>query len=745
MVSQEQAVPITAAPKAKQLVDHESKTYTTVQEGLAYILIPPEAKTSQNPTKAKSDDDVPQSVFYNPIQQFNRDLSVLAIKAFGEDLVKKRKVRSGLLKERSAGKKQRKRKRKEVEGGEDEGGVKLPRNDEGPSRGAGETTEDGPPVTEAGDEAVLAVSEGMDTNADEKGGTSSADQPKDASGPHKNHTDNANGRPAPSQTKFRILDALSATGLRALRYAQEIPFATSIVANDMDKNATKSIALNVQHNKLTPKISTNVGNAIGHMYSVAHPPAHSHGPGHINEKHDVIDLDPYGTAAPFIDAALQALNDGGMLCVTCTDSGVFASCGYSEKTFSLYGGLPIKGAHSHEGGLRLIIQSVATSAGRQGLSIEPLLSLSIDYYVRVFIRVRKSPADVKFLAGKTMLVYSCDSGCGAWTTQKLGRDTKQTSKNGNVIWKHSISQAPSADRFCEHCGSKTHVAGPMWAGPLHNSAFIENVLAEVESADPTVYATKPRLEGMLDTALDELLVNPNPLKPSSNSAIDATNQTPDLIPAVPAEAGDPHPFFFFPSLLSGIIHCIAPPEAAIKGALRHLGYVATRSHAKPGSIKTNAPWNIIWEIMREWARQRKPIKPGSLKEGSVGERIMRKARMVEPRAEVDGGETATTSSEAMGTEAVGGQEDAETPEIVIEKAAQVQDLALSSEGKVLSPPQPPPANTDPSSLTVVFDEVLGKDENVGKGKGKGKAKKLVRYQQNPRENWGPMSRAKGGG
>lgn len=26
---------------------------------------------------------------------------------------------------------------------------------------------------------------------------------------------------------------------------------------------------------------------------------------------DVVDLDPYGTAAPFIDAAVQSVNDGG--------------------------------------------------------------------------------------------------------------------------------------------------------------------------------------------------------------------------------------------------------------------------------------------------------------------------------------------------------------------------------------------------------------------------------------------------
>ena len=46
---------------------------------------------------------------------------------------------------------------------------------------------------------------------------------------------------------------------------------------------------------------------------------------------DVVDLDPYGTAAPFIDAAVQCVNEGGLLCVTCTDASVFATNNYPEK------------------------------------------------------------------------------------------------------------------------------------------------------------------------------------------------------------------------------------------------------------------------------------------------------------------------------------------------------------------------------------------------------------------------------
>lgn len=73
---------------------------------------------------------------------------------------------------------------------------------------------------------------------------------------------------------------------------------------------------------------------------------------HRDEKNrvDVVDLDPYGTAAPFIDAAVQCIKDGGerrllrihflssslfhslgLLCVTCTDLSVLATTNYPEK------------------------------------------------------------------------------------------------------------------------------------------------------------------------------------------------------------------------------------------------------------------------------------------------------------------------------------------------------------------------------------------------------------------------------
>lgn len=62
---------------------------------------------------------------------------------------------------------------------------------------------------------------------------------------------------------------------------------------------------------------------------------------------DVVDIDPYGSAAPFIDAAVQSVADGGLLLVTCTDMAVLAGQRH-ETCFYKYGGVPLKSDFCHE-------------------------------------------------------------------------------------------------------------------------------------------------------------------------------------------------------------------------------------------------------------------------------------------------------------------------------------------------------------------------------------------------------------
>lgn len=780
---------ITDLPQPGQTILHDGTEYTTIKEGLAHILIPPNAALSTDPRTFKQQPaEQTQQVFYNPIQQFNRDLSVLAIRAFGEDLLAIRQRKSEKRGNKSGFKeKQQKRnaRRKLMQAtAPEEGaaectiegvnGVKRRRIDEGGSGtlagdvemvdATAKESEHRQPVAHeevsvvpAEDDAVdeegindsdlLALEKSLD-----KGATGPGEQPSQA-GTGPGTAEDPGGRPGVpmSRSHFKILDALSATGLRALRYAQEIPFITSVTANDLSEKATAAIALNVKHNRLEDKIVPMTSNAIAHMYSfVGQEPAGGPGP-----KYDVIDLDPYGTAVPFLDAAVQALNDGGLLCVTCTDAAVFASTGYLEKTYSQYGGLPIKGFHSHEGGLRLILHAIATSAARYGLAIEPLLSLSIDFYARVFVRVRRSAADVKFLASKTMLVYGCDAGCGAWSTQFLGRNTTYESKKGQTLWKYSLAQAPSASPYCAHCGFKTHLSGPMYGGPLHNPAFIEKILSFLPELDRATYETTERIEGMLRTAYDETLFDSPQV--SAPSVLDtpktAGGKAPELpLPSVPDYEVDHYPFFFSSSHLAGVLHCQSPPEAAIKGALRHAGYRATRSHAKPGVIKTDAGWDVVWEIMREWVRQKAPLKEGSLRKGMAGWGILYgrdgtkkslEKGVVRKEKEADGVdvEKADGKPEQNGRGADGGKaaagDGAGVPDAVECGEAGIgagADAAAAADAAAKSGEDAAEVKSaSGTKLKVMFDEKLGKDRE---------SRNLVRYQLNPRPNWGPMNRAR---
>ncbi|KAJ5930774.1 tRNA (guanine(26)-N(2))-dimethyltransferase [Penicillium verhagenii] len=696
-------------------VQYREKEYNVIKEGLAHILNPPSQEAASKATKKdlKADDES-QAVFYNPIQQFNRDLSVLAIRAFGEHAMQ--------LKEKKEAQKLKKRKTDDSA-------------DNAKKRKREEDAAAEEPASKRVDEETKVKSE--DDSVEQPGAPAEVKQEKEA-------PSGTSSRP-----QFTVLDALSATGLRALRYASELPMVSKVVANDLSASAINSMKTNIDYNKLESLIQPNLGDARAYMYQLPSV-----------DKFDVIDLDPYGTAAPFLDAAVQSVKDGGLLCVTCTDASIWASTGYAEKSFSLYGGMPMKGPHSHEGGLRLILNSLAMSAAKYGLSVEPLLSLSIDFYARVFVRVYRSPAQVKFLGANSMVVYNCDSGCGAWSTQPLASLKTKLNRKGNALYHHGLAQAPVSNTNCEHCGFKTHLAGPMWAGPLHNPAFIQRILANLPKLDPTVYQTIPRIEGMLTTALEEdldltLCASSSAQTEVATETNDLSAEYPAIIPRMDPARRDPYPFFMLLGSLSKVLHCSTAPIDEFRGALHSIGYRSTRSHAKPNSVRTDAPWSVVWEVMREWIRQESPIKDGSLKPGSAGAAIMAKSRdnlrkldeesqwlsmlkrdimsAVESGRDVSDLVTKVEASIYRSGSRQAWKSSEETSQTVASAESEAEPLSASEKETGATKTS---EHAHPSSLEVKFDSALGREASAAHSK-----KRLVRYQINPRANWGPLNRA----
>lgn len=64
------------------------------------------------------------------------------------------------------------------------------------------------------------------------------------------------------QRKFTVLEGLSATGLRSVRYAKELFNVSSIVANDLDADAVDAIRENIILNNVQDKVVANQGNAL---------------------------------------------------------------------------------------------------------------------------------------------------------------------------------------------------------------------------------------------------------------------------------------------------------------------------------------------------------------------------------------------------------------------------------------------------------------------------------------------------
>ena len=105
---------------------------------------------------------------------------------------------------------------------------------------------------------------------------------------------------------------------------------------------------------------------------------------------DYVDLDPYGTPAPFVPAALSAVGPSGVLAVTATDMTVLAGA-QSEACRRRYGSRPVRGRLGPEGGLRILVAFLARAAREQGRRIRPLLCYVRGHHVRAFVQVAESP------------------------------------------------------------------------------------------------------------------------------------------------------------------------------------------------------------------------------------------------------------------------------------------------------------------------------------------------------------------
>lgn len=218
--------------------------------------------------------------------------------------------------------------------------------------------------------------------------------------------------------------------------------------------------------------------ATGHAYALRL--LHKHRRAQV---FDVVDIDPYGSPTELLDMAVQSVAHGGLMAVTATDMAVL--CGNNaEACFTKYGSYSLHRDYNHEQALRILLACIAMHAARHKRVIEPVLSLSIDFYIRVFLRVRISPAESKLTASKLSYLWQ-SSGCDSWWLQPAGVCANRDSGKGEAC-KFSVGKGPPMPQVCPISGGKFHMGGPIWSEPLYQADVVRQISEDINVRSSTM-------------------------------------------------------------------------------------------------------------------------------------------------------------------------------------------------------------------------------------------------------------------
>ena len=361
---------------------------------------------------------------------------------------------------------------------------------------------------------------------------------------------------------LRVLDALCATGVRVRRWRCEIPDQHQprlrIAANDLDAFALNW--LKRTHAAFPPNVQVEHAldddrydrPPVGTMENGLHLMQNDARLALMEAAYQWVDVDPFGSPVPFLDAAIQGLSRTAFLEVTATDTAALTGSSPSAQ-HRRYGARGIVDDYAHDDAVRVLLGLVATTAARHDRFIEPVLALFDGHHVRVSVLVRRSKEQAS-----TVL-----SSMG-W---------RMRTENGSYRFIHHPSESE-----IERC------SGPMWIGPLWNS-------------DITSRLTEDRVLA---------LCSPTPEDVKSASALglewsdeDAEHAQRELRRSVRhiAEAsevmGRPHQIYHMDSLpnMAGMPH--GPRLADLVALLKQEGHLAARLPDIDPFVVTNAPFEGV--------------------------------------------------------------------------------------------------------------------------------------------------------
>ena len=329
--------------------------------------------------------------------------------------------------------------------------------------------------------------------------------------------------------EISICDPLTSQGIRGIRFAAEIEGVKKVLISDINERAYRLAKYNVQFNCVERLVSVQHKDANCVLSCNASP----------KKRFDIVDIDPFGTPAPYLGSAIRAIRNHGLLASTATD--LAPLCGVHPKAcIRKYGGKPLRVEYCHELAVRLLVGCTANLAAKHDIGIQVLFSHSSEHYIRVYAQLaygaKKADESVKNL-GFVLHCFNC-----------LHRET---------------THQPFDNTRCNECGSRMDFSGPLWLGKIFDQEFIELMLKENKLV---AFRNNARIARLLMTARDEA---PAPIT------------------------------YYVLDKLSGKLGLPSPSIQAFTNLLRDRGFQAVQTHFNPRGIRTDASSIAIQKLLKE--------------------------------------------------------------------------------------------------------------------------------------------------
>lgn len=248
-----------------------------------------------------------------------------------------------------------------------------------------------------------------------------------------------------------VADVLAGTGARSLRIAHEVVGDVVVHANDGDPTAIAAMEEARATNEVpTDRLRIRHGNAYTFL---------------AERRFDVVDVDPFGSSAPFLDAAVRATRHDGLVCLTFTDTGALSGT-YPRACRRRYGAEPLHAPEWRaEVGLRILQAQVVRAAGRLDRLASPVFAVAQGHWMRVVMRI---------------------------TDDKSGAD-RAAQDIGFVVEDADTGQAVRVQSG----------AGPVWWGPLHDPETVQAMQSRAADA-----AVSERTRKLVDLVVAEASAPP---------------------------------------------------------------------------------------------------------------------------------------------------------------------------------------------------------------------------------------------